>query len=93
MKVVIFESILGSVNMNLDPAIQGELLSYLGQMPADDQARVVDFARTLATVPKRKKGVPGKELLRFAGTIPHEDLEEMKRAIEEGCEQIDLNEW
>lgn len=80
--------------MSPDPAIQSELLSYLGQLPADDQARVVDFARTLAGSPTAKKvGVPGKDLLRFAGTIPHEECMEMLRAIEEDCEQIDPNEW
>ena len=80
--------------MNPDPLIQSELLSYLGQLPADAQARVVDFARTLAKSPKPKKvGTPGKELLRFAGTISHEDAQQMMKAIEEGCEQIDANEW
>ncbi len=80
--------------MSTDPTLQGELLSYLGRLGADDQARVVDFARSLADPSRPKKiGVPGKDLLKFAGTIPHEDLEEMKQIIEEGCERIDLNEW
>jgi hypothetical protein len=77
-----------------DTSIQNELLTYLGQLPADDQVRVVDFARSLAQSPKpRQVGVPGSELLRFVDTIPPEDLEEMKRIIEEDCERIDLNEW
>ena len=80
--------------MSPDSLIQSELLSYLGQLPADEQALVVDFARTLAKSPKPKKvGTPGKELLRFAGTISHEDAQQMMKAIEEGCEQIDANEW
>jgi hypothetical protein len=80
--------------MNPDPLIQSELLSYQGQLPADEPARVVDFARTLAKSPKPKKvGTPGRDLLRFAGTIPHEDLEAMKKAIEEGCEQIEGVRW
>jgi hypothetical protein len=80
--------------MNPDPLIQSELLSYLGQRPADEQARVVGFARTLVKSPKPKKvGTPGKELLRFAGTISHDDARQMMEAIEEGCEQIDANEW
>ena len=80
--------------MNPDPTLQNELLSYLGQLGSDDQARVVNFARTLSESPQPKKvGIPGKELLRFAGTIPHEDCMEMLKAIEEGCEQIDSNEW
>jgi hypothetical protein len=76
--------------MNPEPALQSELLSYLGQLGSNDQARVVDFARTLIGTPNGKKtGTPGKELLKLAGTIPHEDLMEMKHAIEEDCERID----
>jgi len=80
--------------MSPDPAIQSELLSYLVQLPVGDQARVVDFARTLAgSSQPRLRGTPGKELLRIVGTIPHEDLELMKRVIEEDCEEIDPSEW
>ena len=82
--------------MNPDPTLQNELLSYLGQLGSDDQARVVNFARTLSEPPRPPKtvrGTPGKELLRLAGMIPHEDLEDMKRAIEEECERIDADEW
>jgi len=39
------------------------------------------------------QGVPGKKLLRFAGTIPHDDILMMQKAIQEDCERIDLNEW
>jgi hypothetical protein len=71
--------------------MQNELLAYLGQLSADDQAKVVHFARTLATSPKR--GTPGKELLRAVGIIPQEDLVQIKLAIEEECERIDASEW
>ena len=33
-------------------------------------------------------GVPGKQLLSFAGTIPAADLKEMEKALEESCERI-----
>ena len=39
------------------------------------------------------RGTSGKELLKFVGTISKEDLEIMKQAIEEGCEQINESEW
>lgn len=80
--------------MTPDPALAGELNSYLGQLGADDQARVVDFARTLTNQRIAKQvGVPGKDLLRFAGTISAEDGEQMIEAIEEGREQIFPSEW
>mgnify|MGYP005619758627 CR=1 FL=1 len=40
-----------------------------------------------------RSAVPGKQLLRFAGAIPLDDLRLMQQAIEIGCEAIDSNEW
>ena len=39
------------------------------------------------------RGTPGRELLQFAGTIELDDLALMQQAIEEGCEQVDADEW
>jgi len=52
---------------------------------------VLEFARALER--KQLKGMHGKSLLPFAGTIPLADLEAMTQAIEAGCEQVDENEW
>jgi hypothetical protein len=38
-------------------------------------------------------GVRGKDLLRFAGSIPAEDLDEMEQVIKEDCERIIPSEW
>ena len=73
------------------PRIKRELEERLNQLPLDLQRRVLDFASALVT--SRPKGTKGQALLRFAGTIPQEDLQEMSRAIEEGCEQVDRHEW
>ena len=45
------------------------------------------------TQPAAPRGVPGRDLLRFAGTIDAESARAMEQAIEEGCERIDLEEW
>ena len=52
---------------------------------------MLDFARALAV--KTPRGVPGKELLSFAGAIKTDDLEIMTKAIEQGCEKVDSGEW
>jgi len=52
---------------------------------------VLDFTRRLAE--GVQVGVPGRHLLRFAGAVQAEDLQIMKRAIEDGCERIDIDEW
>ncbi len=71
--------------------LQNEIGEQLRVLPLDEQRLVLDFARALAV--SKIQGVPGKQLLRFAGTIPSEDLKRMSAAIEEGCEQVEINEW
>ena len=39
------------------------------------------------------KGIPGRDLLRFAGAIDAESICEMEEAIEDGCERIDPEAW
>lgn len=39
------------------------------------------------------KGALGKNLVKLAGTIDKEELELMKKAIEEGCEHVEPREW
>ncbi len=68
-----------------------KMLAEFTRLPGDDQRRVLEFARALAIA--KRVGVPGKNLLRFAGAIPKKDLEQMKAAIEEGCERIDADGW
>ncbi|MDP2157570.1 MAG: hypothetical protein Q8K68_07680 [Nitrospirota bacterium] len=65
--------------------------NQIGQLDYEHQRRVLDFARALAL--SGVKGVPGKQLLSFAGAISIDDLKAMEQAIANGCEKIDLNEW
>ena len=47
----------------------------------------------IAILTKSKiKGVPGEELLKFAGSIPKEDLQLMSEAIKQDCEKVDFDE-
>ena len=41
----------------------------------------------------RIHGALGQNLLRFAGTIDHEDLMIIEQTIKEGCEKVNLDEW
>lgn len=40
-----------------------------------------------------RSGMPGNDLLHFAGVIEPDDLDTMVRAINEGCEQVNPDEW
>ena len=74
-----------------NPALKKEILDQLEKMGIEQQQHVLHFARTLAAT--WPKGTPGRELLRFAGAIERDDLQQIAQAIEEGCEQVNLDEW
>lgn len=72
-------------------SIKNEIITHVDRLPSSLQRQVLEFTRSLER--KRLKGMQGKSLLCFAGAIPLEDLETMIQVIEEGCEQVDENEW
>ena len=71
--------------------LKKQLLEQIEKLTPRQQKQVLDFALELSG--KLPAGISGEELLEFVGLFPPEDLEQMKRAIEEGCEQIDASEW
>jgi len=68
-----------------------QIVEQIKILPDDLQYQVLEFVRTLHK--SSQEGIPGSRLLRFAGSIPPESVEEMRQAIESGCEQVDWNEW
>ncbi len=75
----------------LNVTVKKEIINQIGRLDYEHQRRVLDFVRALAVT--NPKGVPGKQLLSFAGTFPADDLKVMKQAIEDSCEKVNLNEW
>jgi hypothetical protein len=75
----------------VDATIEKELTSCLGQLPVQKQLQVLDFAKALAM--PVVKGVQGKTLLRFAGSIDATDVEAMSQATADDCEGVDAYEW
>ncbi|MBD2579474.1 hypothetical protein [Oscillatoria sp. FACHB-1406] len=75
----------------MSTSIIDQVIEQLRAMPQPLQRQVLKFARTLFS--GQIQGVPGQQLLQFAGAIPREDLQMMQEAIEQDCERIDLNEW
>jgi len=68
-----------------------KVIEQLQSLPYDLQRQVLEFTRALALAAPR--GVAGRELLQFAGAIPRSDVALMQKAIEQGCEQVDTDEW
>ncbi|MEH2248818.1 hypothetical protein [Nostoc sp.] len=75
----------------MDTSILARLIEELKVMPEDLQYRVLEFARALIGL--QIHGVPGRKLLNFAGTISPNDIQLMREAIEQGCEQVDIDKW
>lgn len=71
--------------------IEREISEQIRQLPSDQQRRVLDFARSLAA--QSGNGANGRVLLAYAGGIDTDDLAAMTRAIEEGCETVNSDEW
>jgi hypothetical protein len=68
-----------------------EIVQRLETLSPGQQRQVLDF--TLELSGESPKGISGKELLKFVGLFPPEDLEEIRQAIEEDCGQVDESEW
>ena len=73
------------------PAVKAQILTDLERLSSSEQKRAAELVHALVT--PRPKGLPGRELLRFAGALDAESAREMRDAIEEGCERVDLDEW
>jgi len=71
--------------------IVSEVIEQMEGLPYEMQRRVLEFTRALALSAPR--GVAGSQILCFAGAITADDLDRMRDAIEQGCEQVDIDEW
>lgn len=75
----------------MDVSILDEVVEQLRGMPQSLQKQVLEFTKNLTA--STVQGVPGSQLLRFAGMIPPDNIALMREAIEQDCEQVEVNEW
>ncbi len=75
----------------MNTKIEDQVLQKLKGLPYESQWRVLEFTRALAEL--SPKGIPGRDLISFAGTIQSDDLIIMQKVIEEACEKVDANGW
>ncbi len=75
----------------METSIVTQVVERLSVLPDSLQRRVLEYVESLDV--QVRPGVPGTDLLQFAGTISPDDLKIMQAAIEAGCEQVDVNEW
>jgi hypothetical protein len=68
-------------SVKMSSTVKAQIIEQLEILPEDLQRQVLEFVQALQAFPRR--GVPGKQLLQFAGAIPLDDLELMRQAIED----------
>ncbi len=75
----------------VDAKIQRDLLGMLESMSLEQQRSVLRFAYGISGT--LGAGKPGCELISFAGSLAVDEADRMEKAIEEGCEQVNDDEW
>lgn len=71
-----------------------QAIAKVKQLPESEQDNIAQIMfKELENFKLLPQGVKGEQLNRFAGTITKEDLQLMNKAILEGCEVIDYDEW
>ena len=75
----------------METPVVDQVIEQMKALPHELQWRVLEFTRALAL--SAPHGIPGQRLLQFAGAIPLDDVQLMREAIEQGCEQVDASEW
>ena len=68
-------------------AIEQEIIERVSKLDTEKQQRVLEFVRSLDA----PQGIRGEDLIARAHKVNFDpaDLEQMKQAIEEGCERIE----
>jgi hypothetical protein len=75
----------------MDNSVITKVMARMEMLPSELQQLVLEFVQTLQVA--TDQGVPGHQLLQFAGAIPTDDLARLQQGIVTGCEQVALNEW
>jgi len=75
----------------MEKTLDTELLSYFHSLAKPQQLNVLDYLKSL--LKKTDLDSRNNGLLKLAGSISKKDLQAMREAIQEGCEQVDENEW
>jgi hypothetical protein len=70
-------------------AVKDQIIEQVDRLDEAQRRQVLEYARKLAPV----SGVPGRNLMRFAGSINAADLAAMSKAILEDCEKVDTDGW
>ena len=75
----------------MNKPIPPELISEIERLDEEGVARVLAYAKSLSTSDTLQ--ARNERLRKLVGSISKEDLEQMRVAINEGCEQVEQTGW
>lgn len=75
----------------MNKPIPPELISEIERLDEEGVARLVAYAKSLSASDSLQ--VRNERLRKLVGSIPKDDLEQMRVAINNGCEQIEQTGW
>ena len=75
----------------MNKPIPPELISEIERLDEEGVACVLAYAKSLSTSDTLQAS--NERLRKLVGSIPKEDLEQMRVAINEGCEQVEQTGW
>ena len=75
----------------MNKPIPPELISEIERLDEEGMARVLAYAKSLSTSDTLQ--ARNERLRKLVGSITKEDLEQMRVAISEGCEQVEQTGW
>ncbi|MDJ0678260.1 MAG: hypothetical protein QNJ18_00190 [Xenococcaceae cyanobacterium MO_167.B52] len=71
-----------------------QAIAKIKKLPESEQDNIAQIIlKEIENLNPLPQGVKGEQLNRFAGIINKEDLQLMNKAILEGCEVVDAQEW
>ena len=72
-------------------SVSDELIETLKRLGDREQRRVLDYARSISEQPPR--GTRAEDLKAYLGSWTEADASKIEAAIEEACEQVNLDAW
>jgi len=77
--------------LQMNKPLPRELIEELEVLEEEDIRRVVVYARSLKEQQERQTN--RAEMMKLAGSIPKDEIAQIRASIEEGCERIDHQGW
>jgi hypothetical protein len=69
--------------------LEVELQAEIAGLEPESRRRVLEYVRALK---RTRVGTP-ESIAAYAGAISKDELQLIQAAIDDGCEQVDVNEW